>query len=121
MLLRSEQGPCVPRGNNDWIRTPRQLKRRQHPKPSSTAINRRPHSLRLEPGRRVMAKQLSNFTTHWAYVRPPERSARLPLSGDRRMIAKLRELHTLLLLHPARTPGVAWGSTCLDRTCEQRP
>jgi hypothetical protein len=22
---------------------------------------------------------------------------------------------------PAKNPGAAWGSTCLDRPCEQRP
>jgi hypothetical protein len=36
-------------------------------------------------------------------------------------LAKLRELRQSLCPHPAKNPGVAWGSTCLDGPCEQGP
>jgi hypothetical protein len=121
VLHRGEQEPRAPRGNSDWIRMPRQLERRHHPKPGSAAINRRPHSLFLEPGRSDMAKQLSNFSIGWAYVHPPERSARLLPSEARRMLAKLEKLHQSFHLRPVRNRGATRGSTCLDRPCEQRP
>jgi hypothetical protein len=37
------------------------------------------------------------------------------------MLAKLGELHQPLCPRPAKKPGAAWGSTCLDEPCEQRP
>jgi hypothetical protein len=37
------------------------------------------------------------------------------------MLAKLGELQRLVLPRPAKNPGVAWGSTCLDRSREKRP
>jgi hypothetical protein len=37
------------------------------------------------------------------------------------MLAKLGELHQFLCSHPAKNPGAAWGSTCLDEPCEQGP
>jgi hypothetical protein len=37
------------------------------------------------------------------------------------MLAKLGELHQSLCPCPARNPGAAWGSTCLDGPCEQGP
>jgi hypothetical protein len=37
------------------------------------------------------------------------------------MIAKLGELHQPLHPRLVRNPCVAWGSTCLDRPCEQGP
>jgi hypothetical protein len=37
------------------------------------------------------------------------------------MLLKLGELHQPLHPSLARNPGAAWGSTCLDRPCEQRP
>jgi hypothetical protein len=77
--------------------------------------------LLLGPSRSTMAKQLDNYAVPWSCVRPPERSTRLLLSGARRMLVKLGELHYPLHPHPARNPGAAWGSTCLDRPCEQRP
>jgi hypothetical protein len=61
-------------------------------------INRRLQSSALIPDKGTMAKQLSNSLVPWACVRPPEHSARLPLSGARRMLAKLGELHQPL--HP---------------------
>jgi hypothetical protein len=37
------------------------------------------------------------------------------------MLAKLGELHQSLCPRPARNPGAAWGSTCLEGPCEQGP
>jgi hypothetical protein len=37
------------------------------------------------------------------------------------MLVKLGELHQSLRLPPARNPGAACGSTCLDGPCEQGP
>jgi hypothetical protein len=68
-----------------------------------------------------MTKQLSNCAVPWSCVRPPERSSRVSPSGARRMLAKLGELHQSLHPRPATNPDIAWGSTCLDRPCEQRP
>jgi hypothetical protein len=120
VLPTDEQGPRAPRGNSDYIRTPRQLRCRQHPRPSSKAINRRQQSSPFAPDREAMAKQLSNSLVPWAYVCPPEHSTRSSSSGTRRMLAKLGELHQPLHPRPARNLGAAWGSTCLDRPCEQR-
>jgi hypothetical protein len=68
-----------------------------------------------------MAKPLDNYTTPWSCVRSPERSARKSSPGARRILAKLRELHQPLHPCPMRNPGASWGSTCLDKPCEQRP
>jgi hypothetical protein len=37
------------------------------------------------------------------------------------MLAKLGELYQSLCPRPARNPSAAWGSTCLDRPCDQGP
>jgi hypothetical protein len=37
------------------------------------------------------------------------------------MLAKLGELHQSLCPRPARNPGAASSSTCLDGPCEQGP
>jgi hypothetical protein len=37
------------------------------------------------------------------------------------MLAKLGELHQPLCPRPAKNPSATWGSTCLNRPCEQRP
>jgi hypothetical protein len=37
------------------------------------------------------------------------------------MLAKLGELHQPLCPRPAKNSGAAWGSTCLDDLCEQKP
>jgi hypothetical protein len=77
--------------------------------------------LLLELGRSVIAKQLSNFATGSAYVRPPEHGARLLPSGARRMLAKLEKLYQPFHSSPMRNSGATWGSTCLDRPCERKP
>jgi hypothetical protein len=68
-----------------------------------------------------VAKPLDNYAVPWSCVRPPERNSRVPSLGVRRMLAKLGELHQSLRPRPARNPGAAWGSTCLDGPCEQGP
>jgi hypothetical protein len=37
------------------------------------------------------------------------------------MIAKVGELHQPLSPRPTENLGAAWGSTCLDGPCKQRP
>jgi hypothetical protein len=68
-----------------------------------------------------MAEPLDNFAMPWSCVRPPEHSARVSSLGARRMLPKLGELHQSMSPRPARNQSVAWGSTCLDRPCEQGP
>jgi hypothetical protein len=41
--------------------------------------------------------------------------------GSRRILVKLRELHQSLCPHPVKNPGATWGSTCLNKPCEQGP
>jgi hypothetical protein len=103
------------------IRMLRQLRCGQESKRSSTAINRRPHCLLLEPSRNTMAKPLDNYAMPWSCVRPPEHSARVSSLGARRMLANMGELHQSLFPRSARNPGAAWGNTCLDRPCDQGP
>jgi hypothetical protein len=102
------------------IRLPRPLEDERRPSRSSTAINRWPWSL-LEPVKGVMAEPRYNFATPWSCVRLPERRARVPSLGARRMLVKLGELHQSLCLRPARNPGAVWSSTCLNVPCEQGP
>jgi hypothetical protein len=54
-------------------------------------------------------------------VCPPEYRAEVSSLEARRMLAKLEELHQPVLPRPTKNPGAAWGSTCLDRPCEERP
>jgi hypothetical protein len=117
----SRQGPRAPRGNSvaDKDATPAEVQTTS--KAKLHCINRRPRDLLLEPSMSTMAKQLSNSAMPWSCVRPPERSARESFPGSRRMLAKSGELHQPLHPRPARNPGAAWGSTCLDRSCERRP
>jgi hypothetical protein len=68
-----------------------------------------------------MATPLDNIVTPCLCVRLPERRAKMSCLGARRMLVKLGELHQPLCPRPAKNPGAAWGSTCLDRPCEQRP
>jgi hypothetical protein len=68
-----------------------------------------------------MAPLLDNFVVPWSCVHPPECRAEVASLGARRMLAKLGELYQSLCLHPAKNPGAAWGSTCLDGPCEQGP
>jgi hypothetical protein len=68
-----------------------------------------------------MATPLDNIVMHWLCVRLPEHRAKILSLGARRMLAKLGELHQPLYPRPVKNPGAAWGSTCLDGPCEQRP
>jgi hypothetical protein len=68
-----------------------------------------------------MAEPLKNFAMPGSCVRPPECSAGVSSPGARRMLAKLGELHPSLCPRPARNPGAAWGSACLDGPYEQGP
>jgi hypothetical protein len=68
-----------------------------------------------------MEKPLDNSAMPWSCVHPLEHNARVSSPGARRMLVKLGELHQSQCSHPARNPGAAWGSTCLDRPCEQGP
>jgi hypothetical protein len=68
-----------------------------------------------------MATPLDNIVTPWLCVHPPEHSAEISSLEARRMLVKLGELHQPLRPCPTKNPGAAWGSTCLDRPCEQRP
>jgi hypothetical protein len=68
-----------------------------------------------------MAPSFDNFSVPWSCVRPPECRTKVSSLGARRMLAKLRELYKSRCPHLAKNPGVAWGNTCLDRSCEQRP
>jgi hypothetical protein len=68
-----------------------------------------------------MDTPLDNIVMHLLCVRPPEHRAKMPNLGARRMLAKLGEHHQPLCPRPMKNPGAAWGSTCLDRPCEQRP
>jgi hypothetical protein len=88
---------------------------------SSTALNRWPGSLLPELSKNTMATSLDNIVMPWSCVRPPEHGAKMSSLGGRRMLAKVRELHQSLRPHPAKNPGAAWGSTCLDGPCEHGP
>jgi hypothetical protein len=68
-----------------------------------------------------MATLLDNTVIPWLCVRPPENRAEMSSLEARRMLVKLGELHQPLCLRQVKNPGAAWGSTCLDRPCEQRP
>jgi hypothetical protein len=68
-----------------------------------------------------MATPGNNIGTPWLCVRPPEYRAEVSSLEARRMLTKLGELQQPVLPRPVKNPGVAWGSTCLDRICEQRP
>jgi hypothetical protein len=68
-----------------------------------------------------MAPLFDNFSVPLSCVRKPECRAEVPSPGARRMLEKLGELHQSLCPHPAKNPGAAWGSTCLDGPCEKGP
>jgi hypothetical protein len=90
------------------IRLPRPLEDERQPSRSSTAINKWPWSLLLEPVKGVMAEPLYNFATPWSCVRAPEHRAKVPSLGARRMLAKLGDLHQSLCPCLVRNPGAAW-------------
>jgi hypothetical protein len=64
---------------------------------------------------------MDNIVTPWLCVRPPEYRAEVSSLEARRMLAKLGELHQPVHPRLVKNPGAAWGSTCLDEPCEQRP
>jgi hypothetical protein len=68
-----------------------------------------------------MVKPLDNYAVTWSRARPPKHSARVSSLRAIRMLVKLGGLHQSLRLRPTRNPGAAWGSTYLDRPCEQGP
>jgi hypothetical protein len=68
-----------------------------------------------------MATPLDNIVVPWFCVRPPDYRVEVSSLEARRMLAKLGELHQPVHSRPAKNPGVASGSTCLDMPCEQRP
>jgi hypothetical protein len=68
-----------------------------------------------------MATPVYNIVTPWLCLHPPEYRAEVASLEARRMLAKLEELHQLVLSCPAKNPGAGWGSTCLDRSREERP
>jgi hypothetical protein len=68
-----------------------------------------------------METPLDNIVTPWLCVRPPEHRSEISSLEARRMLAKLGDLHQPLHPRPTKNPSATWGSTCLDRPCEQRP
>jgi hypothetical protein len=68
-----------------------------------------------------MATLLDNIVIPWLGGRPPEYITEMSSLEARRMLAKLGELHQPVHPCPRKKPGAAWGSTCLDGPCEQRP
>jgi hypothetical protein len=103
------------------IRLPRLLEDERWSLMSSIAINRWPWPLLRKSSKDTMAPLLDNFAILWSCVRPPECRAKVSSLRARRMLAKLGELHQSLYPRPARNPGAAWGSTCLDGPCEKGP
>jgi hypothetical protein len=68
-----------------------------------------------------MATPVDNIVIPCLCVRPPEYKFEESSLEARRMLAKFGELHQPVLPRPVNNPGVAWGSTCLDRPCEHMP
>jgi hypothetical protein len=68
-----------------------------------------------------METPVDNIVTPWLCVRPPEYRAKVSSLEARRMLVKLGKLHQPVHPRPVKNPGAAWGSTCLDGPCEQRP
>jgi hypothetical protein len=68
-----------------------------------------------------MATRVDNIATPWLCVRPPGYRDEVSSLEARRMLAKLEELHQPVLPRPVKHLGVAWGSTCLERSREERP
>jgi hypothetical protein len=68
-----------------------------------------------------MVTSIDNIVTPWICVRLPEYRAEVSSLEARRMLAKLGELHQPVRPRPAKNPGAAWGSTCLDGPCMERP
>jgi hypothetical protein len=68
-----------------------------------------------------MATSVDNIVTPWLCVRLPEYRAEVSSLESRRKLAKLGELHQPVHPRPAKNPSAAWGSTCLDMPCKERP
>jgi hypothetical protein len=68
-----------------------------------------------------MATLVDNIVSLWLCVRPPECRAEVSSHEARRVLAKLGELHQLVRMCPAKNPSAAWGSTCHDGPCKERP
>jgi hypothetical protein len=68
-----------------------------------------------------MATPVVNIVMPWLCVHPPEYRVEVSSLEARRMLSKIKELHQPVLPRPAKNPGAAWGSTCLDRPCKERP
>jgi hypothetical protein len=68
-----------------------------------------------------MATSVDNIVTPLLYVRPPEYRAAVSFLEARKMLAKLGELYQPMHPRPAKNLGAAWGSTCLNKPCEERP
>jgi hypothetical protein len=68
-----------------------------------------------------MATSVDNIVSLWHCVCPPECRAEVSSLEARRMVAKLGELHRPVHSRPAKNPGAAWGSTCHDGPCKERP
>jgi hypothetical protein len=68
-----------------------------------------------------MATSVDNIVTPWLCVRPPEYGAEVSSLEASGMLAKLEELYQPVHPRLAKNPGAAWGSTCHDRPCNERP
>jgi hypothetical protein len=68
-----------------------------------------------------MATPVDNIVTPCLCVHPPKYRVEVSSLAARRMLAKLEELHQLVLPRSVKNPGAAWGSTCRGRPCEERP
>jgi hypothetical protein len=68
-----------------------------------------------------METSSDNIVSPWLCVSPPEYRAEVSSLAARRMLAKLGELHRPVHPCPAKNPGAAWGSTCPDGPCKERP
>jgi hypothetical protein len=68
-----------------------------------------------------MAISIDNIVSPWLCVRPPEYRAEVSSLEARRMVAKIGELHRPIHQCPVKNPGAAWGSTCHDGPCKERP
>jgi hypothetical protein len=68
-----------------------------------------------------MATSVDSIVSPWLCVRPPVYRAEVSSLEDRRILAKLGELHRPVHPRPAKNPGAAWGNTCHDGPCKERP
>jgi hypothetical protein len=68
-----------------------------------------------------MATRVDTIVIPWLCVRPPKYGAEVSPLEARRMLAMLEELHQPVLPYQEKNPDAAWGSTCRDRSREERP